>query len=194
LVLRLAELWPQRARRRTATVLTALATAALLIATSVRVGEWYAGANLAGGGDARRIDDMVALADSHAGEGGFLALATHPFPGFPTALYSKAPWVSRTHGTWLVPAIARLRADPAADPQRLHAIEQTARTMLREELARARPALVLVDARPERHALRGLDFDILAFYLEEPQFRALWANYAEQAPLHGFRVFVRTGP
>jgi hypothetical protein len=55
------------------------------------------------------------------------------------------------------------------------------------------PALILVDAREYRHAMEGLDFDILAFYLENPEIRALWANYRELMPVHGFRVFVRTG-
>jgi hypothetical protein len=181
---------PRHPRRR-ALVAAGAGAALVFIANAVYLTIWYSESNRAFGSAAAVTDDIVRLADRHAPGGTFLALATHPFPAFPTALYSEAKWGSRTNGTWLVPAIAKWRAAPPADPQLLRDVEQTAWTMLRQELAESSPGLVLVDTRAYRHALEGLDFDILAFYLENPQIRALWANYAELAPVHGFRVFVR---
>jgi hypothetical protein len=170
-----------------------LACAGLSLAGSTRLAAvWYRDMNLATGPGGRLVDEVAGVVDRYGGSGGYLALATHPFPGFPTALYAHSPWVSRTNGTWLVPAIAKLRArgDPA-DRGRLHEIEQTAWRMLREELAAHAPGLILVDARSDRHALHGMDFDILAFYLEDPQTRALLQPYVEQQPVGGFRVLAR---
>jgi hypothetical protein len=68
--------------------------------------------------------------------------------------------------------------------------EDKAREFLLHDLA-SEPHVILVDARPSRHALRGLSFDILAFYLEDPRIREIWAGYGEIDPVQGFRVFLR---
>ncbi len=153
--------------------------------------KWYHEANLENGSLAARIDQIINLVEGHAAGQRFLALSTHPFPGFPTASYTSAVWASRTNSAFFIPAVAKLRA--AADPgqtQLLRFAEDKARTFLLHDLA-AEPQIILVDARTSRHALRGLSFDILAFYLEDPRTREIWAGYEEIEPVQGFRVFLR---
>lgn len=153
---------------------------------------WYRSANLRTGPAAHRIGDVVRLVQQRAANGTFLALSTHPFPGFPVVLYTDAKWGGRTNSQFLLPAIAKLRAagTPPSDPL-LQNIENQARTMLRDDLERAAPALILVDARKERHALGPMPFDFVAFYLEDPELSRHWHDYTELAPIHGYRVFVR---
>jgi hypothetical protein len=194
LVLHLGSLLRAPRRGRAGPLLLAcLAVALVLISNFVFAALWYVDARKGSGSLAVQTEDVIRVVDQHASGRGFLALATHPFPGFPTALYSQARWVSRTNGTWLVPAIAKLRAGAAGDRLQLAQIERTAWDMLRQELSMAAPALILVDAREGRHALEDLDFDILAFYLEDRAIRELWQAYVELAPVQGFRVFVRNG-
>ena len=152
---------------------------------------WYAEANLDGGSKAAQIDEVIALVERHAAGRPYLALSTHPFPGFPTASYSSAEWASRTNSVFFIPAVAKLRAQ--ADPgqaQLLRFAEDQAHAYLLHDL-RAEPRIILVDARPSRHAMRDLSFDILDFYLEEPRIRDIWSSYAEVEPVQGFRVFLR---
>lgn len=153
--------------------------------------KWYGEANLGGGAKAAQIDEVIAYVEHHAAGRPFLALSTHPFPGFPTASYSSAEWASRTNSAFFIPAVAKLRAQ--ADPNQaelLRFAEDRAHAYLLHDLG-AEPRIILVDARPSRHALRGLSFDILDFYLEEPRIRDIWSGYGEIEPIQGFRVFLR---
>jgi hypothetical protein len=153
---------------------------------------WYSAANRSSGFLAGSIDDVVDVIDRYARNQTFYAISTHPFPGFPTALYAHAAWAGRTNSQFLLPAIIKMRAQgvPESDP-RLSSVEQTARAMFRQDLEVRVPAVVLVDARTRRHAINDLPFDFLEFYLGDPEIRRIWREYAEMPSIAGFRVFVR---
>ena len=63
--------------------------------------------------------------------------------------------------------------------------------MVIEDLMRRPPDVVLIDSRRSRLGLNGRKFDDLDFYLEDPRFRAIWANYSEHRRLRALRIFVR---
>lgn len=136
---------------------------------------------------------MVALVRENVpGDGSFLALSTHPYPGFPTAIYAERRWAARTNSRLFLPAIVRLRegaTQPA--PGILEMAEASEHQAILADMA-ARPDLVLVASGGTRHAIRDSAFDFLAFYREDPAFEALWANYREidGAPV-GYRAFVK---
>lgn len=120
----------------------------------------------------------------------FLALSTHPYPGFPTALYTEAEWMSRTNSKWLLPSVAAARGGAGslkAEQQR--EAEAKAWEELASELER-RPELVLVDSASTHHGMHNLTFDVLAFYQENEQIRALWRRYEEIEAVSGYRVFI----
>src|SRR5262249_23006052 len=148
---------------------------------------WHRIADRPSGSLAHSIDEMVSVVDRHAKNEAFLAISTHPFPGFPTALYAQAEWAGRTNSQILLPAIVKMHAHgiPDSDP-RLSSIEQTARAMFREDLETRTPAVVLIDARPHRYSIDDLQFDFLEFYLADPDIRRIWSEYAEIPPVGGF--------
>ena len=55
----------------------------------------------------------------------------------------------------------------------------------------AKPNLVLIDKDAARHTVGAADFDILAFYQEDPAFRQIWRSYREIEPIAEYRQFVR---
>ena len=171
-----------------------LASFALLIMLSLNlhtVVRWYDYANRGGGNRAAVTEQLIGLVDHYAGDGYFLALSTHPFPAFPIAIYSRAKSASRTNSRFFLPAVAKLRhwgADDDADI--LQFAEEHARSFLLHDLA-LEPRIILVDAQSWKHGIGDIDFDILEFYLEDPQTRALWRDYREIEPLSEYRVFVR---
>ncbi len=182
---------PDRLKRRAPVALAGIAFVVVIGPNILSVSQWYELANRDHGAKAAQIDEVIGVVERHAAGDGFLALSTHPFPGFPTAVYVSAEWTSRTNSALFVPAVAKLRSKGAlADAEVLRFAEEKARDFLLHDLA-ADPRLVLVDARPSRHAIRGLDFDILSFYLEEPRIREIWSHYRELDQVGGFRVFLR---
>jgi hypothetical protein len=134
---------------------------------------------------------LINFLNQLPGKSSFLAISTHPYPAFPTALYVKPRWASRSNSCLFLPAIAKLRAAeiPAEDPRRV-AVETWERNRMLQDL-REQPAVVLLDARNKKHAMAGLSFDTLAFYQEDPRFRAEWSKYRETQPIGSNRVFIR---
>ncbi len=165
---------------------------------------WWLDANRYSGGTGREIKAMIAaveaqslahagvdISPSEAGKGGFLAISTHPLPGFPTALYTSAPWTSRTNSQWFLPAVVAFREGRVSpDPGLSAAAERNARDFILHDLG-ARPWIVFVDTGPDRHAMAGSNFDFIDFYEEDPAFRTLWQSYRESTMIGRFRVFLR---
>ena len=136
---------------------------------------------------------IVETVDSYAGGGRFLVVAVHPLPAFPTALYVRAAQVSRMNSQWFLPAVVQLRSGRAGPfPGALASAERNARAFILDDLSR-HPDLVMIDTDSARHTVSRPDFDFLAFYNEDPRFRAAWAPYREVQPLYGYRLFVREG-
>ncbi len=179
------------ARHRIAGLLGGVAFLAVVGINLLAVAEWYGSANRDTGDIAAGIDRMVALVDRHAAGSDFLALSTHPYPGFPTAIYASANWGAKTNSRIFLPAVAKLRhAGASGDGAVLRYAEQQAHGFLRHDLAML-PRLILVDGNALKHGIGELEFDILAFYLEDPEIRARFDGYRELKPLGGIRVFVR---
>ncbi len=172
------------ARRRIAYAVLVI----LLFAGAAHTVLWWQ-ENRADGGRTAEIQRLVAAVDRHAGGDRFLAFAVHPYPGFPTALYTDASWSSRTNSQWFLPAVAQLRRS-GDNPMILADAEQHARAFALHDLSQ-NPALVLVDTDSRRHTRGPADFDFLDFYREDPRFAALWSDYREIQSIGGFRLFVR---
>lgn len=140
--------------------------------------------------------DRVAIVDfvnaNTPQNGRFLAMSTHPFPGFPTALHTHATWASASNSRIFLPAVVKLSTEAqgagTAEALRFAATKEHA-AMLRDMTPP--PDLVIVDTAPYRHAIYDTAFDFLAFYREDPAFDALWSNYREVdgAP-PGYRAYV----
>lgn len=127
----------------------------------------------------------------------FTALA----PGTPVAILTTSvdaammpieryqlTWAQRTNNLWLLPAILRSetpgagmapnRILPAAAIAQLDALQH--RWMV-EDLTRWRPTLILVDrcqkASVHCQELEDRDDDLVAFFLRDPAFAAIWSHY-----------------
>lgn len=139
------------------------------------------------------IKAMATFVDREVPSGGsFLAMATHPYPGFPTALYAHRQWASASNSDLFLPAVVRLReGDAPTKRPSLQFAEQQAHAAMLRDLSR-RPDLVLIDERPVRHAIGASKFDFLGFYMEDLRFRRLWAAY-ERLPSAppGFAAYMR---
>ena len=136
---------------------------------------------------------IVQLVEANvSANGGFMALSTHPFPGFPVANYSKREWVAATNSRLYLPAIARIRAlkEKTTEERDILALaERLERTAAIKDMSR-HPELVLVDARQFRHAINGLTIDFIDFYSEDENFTELWASYHEISSCgRGIRAF-----
>jgi hypothetical protein len=145
------------------------------------------------GGFGRNVGAVIAfVAANTAKEGSFLAVSTHNFPAFPTALYADRRYASATNSQFYLPAVVKLRRLGArADPVLLAFAERKARAAILHDLA-LRPDVVLIDQNSNRHAIGRAKFDFLEFYLEDPKFRAVWSGYKQvQAPPRGFALYVR---
>lgn len=144
-----------------------------------------------GGSAAIAQKRMIDVIDRYAGRGGFMVIAVHPRPAFPTALYTTAHHVSRTNSQWFLPAVAQLRnGRSGAVPNAKEIAEREAKEFVLHDLAQ-NPSLVILDTDAARHTVGPKEFDILAFYAEDPRFRDVWRHYREVEPKLGYRFFVR---
>lgn len=176
---------------RMAPALAASAGLILLVGTSVlRTSYWWQ-EHQPGGREAELTRALIETVEGEAAGARFLAISTHPFPGFPIALEANVEWASRTNSQWFLPAVSDLREGRrSADAAMLSFAEEHARAFVMHDLAQ-RPDVVLIDARPVRHAIGTSRFDFLSFYLEDPAFGSAWRAYSERPPVGSFRVFAR---
>jgi hypothetical protein len=140
-----------------------------------------------------QISSVTSLVARHTPpDGSFLAISTHPFPGFPTTLYARRRWASASNSALFLPAVIRLRAmGTAADPELLRFTESKAREALERDLAN-KPDVILVDVRIYRHAIGLTNFNYLNFYFEDPKLQKDWAAYSRLEPATaGFEVYLR---
>jgi len=100
----------------------------------------------------------------------------------------RLTWAQRTNNLWMLPAILRTEAaHPLAHrltPLTLARLEATQQRWMVEDLERWHPQLVLVERcqDPAVHCQELEDFDashsgLLAFFLRDPAFAALWTRY-----------------
>lgn len=183
------------------TRLLRFALTGLLLVSLARTGGWYLSYNNLGISDAdvntnRGAPGMqkrvIAAIEKYAGTERFLAFSTHPIPGFPTALYVDAEWVSRTNSRIFLPAIAKLRSlNLEQNNAQLDFAEAKEREFALRDLSQD-PTVVFVDDSKNKHGIGNLSFDVLSFYLEDPAFQVAWKSYREVEPIGTTRVFVRS--
>lgn len=121
----------------------------------------------------------------------YYAFSTHPFPAFPTASYTLADYAGRSINQQFIAAYARL--DEVTDPElreRVLVAADYQRQMVVDDFTLRPPSVVFAEGNGPRLGLNGRQFDDIAFYLADPRFRRIWANYQEYPPLGPLRVFV----
>ncbi len=142
----------------------------------------------------REVQAVIDVVQEHVPEGGnFLAISTHPFPGFPVTNYAARDWLAASNSRIGLPAIVRLRAGgiTASQSDLLKRVEQREQRAMLLDLSH-NPDIVLVHVAARRHAIGNSDFDFLSFYLEDPDIRKVWEEYVEiDAGLENFRSFKR---
>ena len=124
--------------------------------------------------DQTAVDVDHAVAGLHAGDSvGFIG--TDTALGWTTTLQRGFAYPSRYSGFWVMRAIVRNEALGSPDP-RLTAL---GRQVVRETVQdfRCVPPKRIIVARPTPEAARAGDFDILSFFLRDPQFTRLLAHY-----------------
>ena len=144
--------------------------------------------NRPGGQRAVEVQRILASIDQHALNGRFLVVAVHPFPSFPTAIYTTARYTARTNSQWFLPAIVQIRGN-RIEGRDTASIERHAREFIRHDL-NAKPGLVLIDTNSARHTVGSAAFDFLSFYNEDGAFRSIWRSYREIEPIGDYRQFV----
>lgn len=147
----------------------------------------------ASGGLGRHIASVAGFVAAEVPpQGSFTAISTHPYPGFPTALYAGRRWTSASISRLYLPAVVRLRTGQVpADPELLRFAERMAREDMMRDMA-LRPDVVLIDVGKDRFAIGSAKFDFLAFYLEDPAFAREWSAYRKSdAKLARIDAYVR---
>ncbi|HEY2038344.1 MAG TPA: hypothetical protein VGG95_01685 [Edaphobacter sp.] len=102
----------------------------------------------------------------------------------------KLEWGIRSPCLWFLPAIVQNEEGPVAGrpfkrlgQEKLMAISSLQRVEIAEDLNHFQPALVMVEHCDQKHpcqAIEGKNFDMLAWFLKEPQFQEEWAHYERQ--------------
>lgn len=121
----------------------------------------------------------------------YLAISTHPFPGFPVTIYADRYWGSTSNSRLFLPAVIKLREGGLQEPELLAFAERAERATMARDIAEM-PALVLVDVATVRHAIGARKFDYLEFYREDEAFREAWNKYEQvPSPVAGLNAYVR---
>lgn len=158
------------------------------------IARWYFTYNMAWGPTGQFRQAIIDLVDKFAPapDDYFFAFSTHPFPGFPTASYSRADWTGRSIVQPVIPALSRI--NEVTDAERRAKVFQAAeyqRRIVVEDFHRRPPKIVFAERTLARLGMGGRPFNDIAFYLSDPRFREIWANYEEYPPIGPFRVFIR---
>ncbi len=153
----------------------------------------------AGWSQGAATDEILRVVESRGPPRSIFLFSSSVAPAFPAVNYAGVEWASRFSCLWLLPAVIRARAqpDPAipeARRQRLDAIGRYLVAAVSDDLARARPELVLVPRAQQHQALGSIDLDLLAFFERDPGFAKLWSGYAPLEETPRFRVYALRQP
>ena len=121
-------------------------------------------------------------------EGSFLILSTSSFPVFPVAVLENRRLGSRFVNLQLLPAIVNT---PADGDDRAAAWEPYLRQSMVEDIARFQPSLVFVPDEDTNLQALPEDFDVLAWFLRDPDFAEQWAHYRAAGRADDFLVYER---
>lgn len=119
-------------------------------------------------------DVAQALTDIRPGETvGFIS--ADPAFGWPAILERRLRFPQRYYGFWMMQAVVSNEVHGGTDPRLTELGSRVVRETV-DDFECTRPRRIIVD-RPTPAQVRGGAFDILAFFLRGPQFRALLAHY-----------------
>ncbi len=115
-----------------------------------------------------------SVSDLSAGDGvGFIA--TEPALAWSVTLQHHLRYASRYYGFWMLRAILQGERNPVPDPKleklRVDVIHQTV-----VDFRCIAPRRIIV-ARPPQNSTDSTEFDILPFFLNDPEFAAMFAHY-----------------
>ena len=119
-------------------------------------------------------DVMQALRGIRSGETvGFIS--ADPSFGWPTVLERRLRFPLRYYGFWMMQAVVSNEVGGRRDPR----LTELGRRVVRDTVANfeCTPPRRIIVARPTPAEARRGEFDILAFFLREPQFRRLMVHY-----------------
>jgi hypothetical protein len=109
-------------------------------------------------------------------------------------------WGGRFAHLWMLPAIVKNELgpiDPAApfkklSPETVTRLANLQRTESTEDLKYWQPSVVLVEQCNLEHdciGLEGRDFDLISWFLQSPEFAAVWSHYERQTEVDNFTVY-----
>jgi hypothetical protein len=121
---------------------------------------------------------------------------------FSNVFAHKLNWGSRFPCLWILPAIvlneqptlprqAHFKQLPSETLMKLAILQRTSTT---EDLNRWQPSIILVEHCNVEHpcqAIERVNFDILGWFLDSPDFAAAWSHYQRRPSLASFDVYIR---
>jgi hypothetical protein len=131
----------------------------------------------------------------HAAGGSVWVVSPSLVTIFPAVLHADVEWSSRFAGQFLPAVVARYERQDPRVPERLSAarveeIERFVRDAAIEDLRRRPPELILMDRVKRKKVFRGVPFDFLEFFLEDPRFAEIWSRYEPVAQIGRFDAAV----
>lgn len=137
-----------------------------------------------------RSIEIKSLVRAIDGSRSFTVFAVHPYPAFPSALYTSSSYVGFSNSHWVLPAVAKGitgQSDEPTDVAKYWAVQQAL-----IELRRS-PEIVVVDPDWRRHTgLRSEAFDGLDWLRNDAEFDALWREYEPVGSAGRFLLYRRT--
>ena len=130
----------------------------------------------------------------------YFSFSAHVFHSFPLGAATGMTYASSAPAQWLMPGIAIREAQASTEPESwtpmMDTIRDLARNSVLEDFERNRPELVIVHDSPAKNYFRGLPFDYVAWYSQDPRFAAIWRDYEKVGSVDAAHVALyrrRTG-
>lgn len=148
--------------------------ATMLAAPALLCLPFWIGAQQAMSADGTGADVEHALAGLHSGDSvGFIG--TDPALGWSVTLQHGFSYPSRYYGFWMMRAVVNNEEAGTPDPRLVELGKRVIADTVQD--FRCVPPKRIIVARPTAGAAAAGDFDILAFFLRDPQFGRLLAHY-----------------
>ena len=135
-----------------------------------------------------RREAIPALLKEVNGSSSFTVLAAYNFPAFPTAILTDVPFLGMSPVNNFISAVGDIETGFAQQDGR--EVSRLALAQAMRELER-KPELVIVDTDWSGLSARRVPFDGLAWFKRDPQFAALWQDYALSAQWGDYQFYRR---